>query len=173
MKFILCFTAMMFTLIGCSRPSAEEMYKKAEDAQRGEQYDIAVTSFQELIKTYPDSARTPEAYYAVGTIYQNHLKSYHSAIQAFRQLADKYPKHPTSSSALFLVGFIYNNELKNLDSARFAYEEFIKRYPGDQLVVSAQFELNNLGKDPAEILKSQTLMTEEPPKKQVKEKKKK
>jgi len=173
MKFILCFTVMALALSGCSRPSAEEMFKKGEEAQKAEQYNDAIVSFQDLIKTYPDSARTPEAYYAIGSIYQNHTKSYPLAIQAFRQLAEKYPNHATASSALFLVGFIYNNELKNIDSARLAYEEFIKRYPNDQLVVSAQFELNNLGKEPAEILKSQTLMTEEPPKSVLKAKKKK
>jgi len=51
--------------------------------------------------------------------------------------------------------------LKNIDSARIAYEDFIKRYPSNQLVVSAQFELGNLGKDPAEILNAQVQLAQE------------
>lgn len=152
---------LLVGLIGCSRPSAEEMYNKGSDAQKGENYDAAIASYQELINTYPDSARTPEAVYAVGVIYQNHKHLYHQAIQSFHSLIEKYPNHATAANASFLIGFIYNNELKNIDSARLAYEDFLKRYPANQLVPSVQFELSNLGKDPADILKAQAQMAQE------------
>jgi TolA-binding protein len=171
MKFILLTLSLMFVLSGCSKPNAEEMFNKGVNEQKSEQYDAAIDIYKEMVIAYPDSARTPEAYYAIGTIYQNHKRSYHEAIQAFRQLLEKYPNHATSSSASFLIGFIYNNDLKNVDSARIAYEDFIKRYPTNQLVGSARFELSNLGKDPNEILKAQTQgMKEEtnPTKKKIK-----
>ena len=161
MKFILFTLILMFALIGCSKPSAEEMFNKGVEAQKAEQYDAAIDSYRELIRAYPDSTRTPEAYYAMATIYQNYKHSYHLAIHKFRQLVNKYPDHATSPSASFLIGFIYNNDLKNIDSARIAYEDFIKRYPTNQLVASAQFELSNLGKDPAEILKAQAQIAQE------------
>jgi TolA-binding protein len=151
----------MITLIGCSKPSAEEMFNKAADSQKADQYDEAISSYQELIKSYPDSARTPEAVYAVGTIYQNYKHSYRQAIQTFRFLVEKYPNHATASNASFLIGFIYNNELKNSDSARMAYEDFLKRYPANQLAESVQFELGNLGKDPSDILKAQEQVAQE------------
>jgi TolA-binding protein len=151
----------MFTLTGCSKPSAEEMFNKGVEAQKAEQYDAAIDSYRELITAYPDSTRTPEAYYAMATIYQNNKQSYYQSIHAFRQLIEKYPNHATAPSASFLIGFIYNNDLKNIDSARIAYEDFMKRYPTNQLVASAQFELSNLGKDPAEILKAQAQLSQE------------
>ena len=154
-------TILLFIFIGCSKPSAEEMFNKGMNSQKAEQYDNAIASYQELIKSYPDSARTPEAVYAIGTIYQDRKHSYHQAIQTFRQLVEKYPNHATSPSASFLIGFIYNNDLKNIDSARIAYEEFIKLYPTNQLVPSAQFELSNLGKNPEEILKAQSQIAQE------------
>ena len=171
MKFILFTLILMFALIGCSKPSAEEMFNKGVEAQKAEQYDAAIDSYRELIRAYPDSTRTQEAYYAMATIYQNYKHSYHLAIHKFRQLVNKYPDHATSPSASFLIGFIYNNDLKNIDSARIAYEDFIKRYPTNQLVASAQFELSNLGKDPAEILKAQAQVVQEETK-PVKKKKK-
>ena len=161
MKFILFALFLMFTLTGCSKPSAEEMFNKGVEAQKAEQYDAAIDSYRELIMAYPDSTRTPEAYYAMATIYQNNKQSYYQSIQAFRQLIEKYPNHATAPSASFLIGFIYNNDLKNIDSARIAYEDFMKRYPTNQLVASAQFELSNLGKDPAEILKAQAQLSQE------------
>ena len=155
MRFILISLLMAVILTGCSKPSAEEMFNKGVDAQRAEEYDAAIASYQELVNTYPDSARTPEAVYAIGSIYQNHKHSYRQAIQTYRFLVDKYPNHATAANASFLVGFIYNNELKNIDSARIAYEEFMRRYPANQLAASARFEMSNLGKDPAELLKAQ------------------
>jgi TolA-binding protein len=156
MKFFFIPILMVFTLIGCSKPSAEEMFNKGMDSQKAEQYDNAIASFQELINAYPDSARTPEAIYAIGSIYQNRKHSYHQAIQTYRTLVEKYPNHATAANAFFLMGFIYNNELKNVDSARIIYEDFLKRYPANQLTESVQFELSNLGKDPSEILNAQT-----------------
>jgi TolA-binding protein len=156
MRLLFLTMVMMFALIGCSKQSAEDMFTKGQDAQKSEQYDDAINLYQDLIRAYPDSARTPEAVFAVGTIYENHKHSYHQAIQSFRFLVDKYPNHATAANASFLVGFIYNNDLKNIDSARIAYEDFLKRYPTNQLVESVKFEISNLGKDPADILKAQT-----------------
>jgi TolA-binding protein len=161
MRLLFISICIALTLVGCSKPSAEEMFNKGADAQKAENYDSAIASYQDLINAYPDSARSPEALYAIGIIYQNHKHSYHQAIQSFRLLTEKYPDHATSANASFLIGFIYNNELKNVDSARIAYEYFLKRYPANQLAESVQFELGNLGKDPAEILKAQARMAQE------------
>ena len=161
MKRMWSYILLVIVFVGCSKPNAEDMYKKGEDAQKADQFDAAISAYQELIKAYPDSTRTPEAVYAIGTIYQNHKQSFHMAIQTYRQLIEKYPHHATSPSASFLIGFMYNNDLKNIDSARIAYEDFLNRYPNDQLAVSARFELDHLGKDPAEILKAQTQVAQE------------
>jgi TolA-binding protein len=170
MRFFFISILIVFALVGCSKPSAEEMFNKGLDAQKADQYDSAIASYRELIKAYPDSARTPEAVYAIGAIYQNQKHSFHEAIQSFRFLVEKYPNHATAANASFLIGFIYNNDLKNIDSARIAYEDFLKRYPTNQLVASVQFELTSLGKDPAEILKAQTQVAavETKPSKKVK-----
>ncbi len=169
-KFALFLFALSLLIGGCSKPSAEEMFRKGVDAQLAEKYSDAIACYDELIKTYPDSARTPEAYYAEGMIYQNYLKSYRQAIDVYKQLADKFPSHATSPNALFLVGFIYGNELKNIDSARAAYQEFLNRYPDNQLVSSARFEIANLGKEPGDILgtHNQTASKDLGPKKRAK-----
>jgi TolA-binding protein len=161
MRFLVIALIVVVGLIGCSKPGAEEMYNKGSDAQRAENFDGAIAAYQDLIKMYPDSARTPEAVYAIGVIYQNHKHQFPLAIQAFRLLLDKYPSHATTPNAAFLIGFIYNNDLKNIDSARLAYEDFLKRFPSNQLAQSVQFELSNLGKDPAEILKAQAQVAAE------------
>jgi len=67
------------------------MFNKEWTHRKSEQYDDAIVSYQELIDTYPDSIRTPEAYYAIGTIYQNQKKSYRQAIDYYRQLVNNSP----------------------------------------------------------------------------------
>ncbi len=160
MKNVFLFLIMVILVSGCSKPNAEDIFNKGVDAQKAEQYDSAIEAYKELIKLYPDSARTPEAYYAIASILQNHKGQYAEAIQTYRQIVEKYPNNATAPSASFLIGFIYNNNLKKIDSARFAYEDFIKKYPNDQLVASAQFELANLGKSPDQILKEKSQSTQ-------------
>jgi hypothetical protein len=53
MRFFFISIFMALILIGCSKPSAEEMFNQGVDAQKAEQYDAAIASFQELIKAYP------------------------------------------------------------------------------------------------------------------------
>ena len=90
--------------------------------------------------------------YAIGSICQNKNLDLYKAIRSYRRIVDEYPTHAVASSAMFLVGFIYNNELKNIDSARVAYEDFLKRYPDNPMAASAKFELENLGKNPNDII---------------------
>ena len=61
----------------------------------------------------------------------------------------------STPAALFLIGFVYNNHLHNLDSARIAYEQFLTQYPSHEMASSAKFELDNLGKSPEELFRTQ------------------
>ena len=155
---IICSTLILSAVLfsGCSRPGAEEMFRKAVDEQSNGQYDNAIASYQDLIKTFPDSSRTPEAYYAIGTLFQNEKKNYSRALESYKDLVRLFPRHATASNAAFNIGFIYNNDLHQYDSAKAAYEYFIRTYPGDELVKDAQMELAYLGKTPEEILQAQT-----------------
>ena len=81
-----------------------------------------------VMSEYPQSPRVPEALYAMGSIYQDHLKDFPKAIAAYQKLVDAYPSHATAPNAQFLIGFINNNELKNIDAARKAYEAFLQKY---------------------------------------------
>ncbi|HOV99348.1 MAG TPA: tetratricopeptide repeat protein [Bacteroidota bacterium] len=143
-----------FLIVGCSKPTAEQLFEKGQQAQVARSYDEALTTFQELISLYPDSAKTQDAYYAIGYIYQNYKNEPHSAVHYYRLLVEKYPDHPTASNAAFLIGFIYANDFQQYDSARIAYEYFLQHYPNSSagLLTSARYELENLGKDPSMLL---------------------
>ena len=145
---------LMFMLIaGCSKPSEGELFKRGMEAQKANQVDASIEAYEQLLKEYPQSDKTPEVLYALGTTYQGSKLQYRLALDKYRLLVANYPQFGATSNALFMIGFIYNNELKQIDSARWAYQEFLNRYPNDVLVESAKFELANLGKSATEIFK--------------------
>lgn len=155
------------SLIGCSKLSEEQMIAKAVDAQKGNQNSEALEHYQSFLDEYPKSNKVPEALYAMGSIYQNQ-KEFPKAVDVYKQIAKEYPEHATASSASFLVGFIYNNDLKNLGAAKAAYEEFLQRYPSSPMASSAKFELDNLGKEPEELIKEKVQTAEKKPSKPAK-----
>ena len=76
---------------------------------------------------------------------------YQQAIENFKKITEYYPNGKRAPESLFMLGFIYANDLKKYDLAKQYYTEFIKKYPKNELVDDAQYEIENLGKDPNEL----------------------
>jgi outer membrane protein assembly factor BamD (BamD/ComL family) len=79
---------------------------------------------------------------------------YAEAVAKYEQLVELYPRNSYAPQAQFMIGFIYANELDEFDKAKAAYEAFLANYADlsdSGMVASAQWELNNLGKDINEI----------------------
>ncbi|HLF20315.1 MAG TPA: tetratricopeptide repeat protein [Bacteroidota bacterium] len=144
---------LIITLIGCSKKTDEQLMQKAVEEHKSDNVEEALLAYQEVVDEFPKSPRAPEALYAMGTIFHDKKHDSRKSVDILRKLVAEFPEHATCSNALFLTGFIYNNELKNYDSAKVAYEDFLKRFPTSPLVADARFELDNLGRDPAEIIK--------------------
>jgi outer membrane protein assembly factor BamD (BamD/ComL family) len=168
MKKTLCWVAtFVIALSGCSKPNADEMLAKAKESYEharatadtmGRQADNAklfgepMELFSELGAEYPGTPQGGEALFMLATIRNNHTREYLKAIEAYRQYVDTYPQGERSPMALFLMGYLYNNELLEFDSAAAVYRRFLERFPNHELALSAQFELQTLGKPPAELL---------------------
>lgn len=90
--------------------------------------------------------KTEEEQYMVAyELYNN--QEYQKAIDHFKIVIDKYPNGKFTATSIFLIGFISNNFTKDLDQAKKYYELFIKKYPNHEMISSAKYELENLGKD--------------------------
>jgi antitoxin component YwqK of YwqJK toxin-antitoxin module len=75
------------------------------------------------------------------------LSMYGHAIETYTEFLEKYPKHERAADAKFLIAFTYHNSLKEEDLAKKNYQEFLKMFPQSPLCVSAEFELENIGKE--------------------------
>lgn len=156
MRPILVLFLGLTLIVSCSRPTDEDLWNNGVNAQKANKIDESLQDYQQLIDDYPKSPKVPDALYAIGSICQDQHRDVQRAIVCYRRITEEYPTHPTASSAQFLIGFLYNNEVKNTDSARVAYERFLALYPQSPMAPSAKFELENLGKDPNQILDLQT-----------------
>jgi outer membrane protein assembly factor BamD (BamD/ComL family) len=109
-------------------------------------------NYQALVDHYPSSPLAARALFAIATIQQGALDQPQNAIATYTRYATLYPDSAKAETALFVVGYMYNNVLQNLDSARVAYTRFLVKYPNSELALSAQAELQNLGKSAEEML---------------------
>ncbi len=97
------------------------------------------------------SSKLPEA-----TYYQQAKKTYTAqkfdqAVENYKALVEHYPESKHRAESLFLLGYINANDIKDYDEAKKYYEQFINEYPKHELITSARYELENLGKDVNEI----------------------
>lgn len=158
---------VVLTLVGCSKPTPEEAFQRAEQllAQARTAADTAgspeqlagvfapgIEAMQGVADGYPGTPEAERALFSVAATYNNESQEFQKAIDAYQRYINAYPGGEKAAVSMFLIGYIYNNQLGNVDSARAAYERFLKTYPQHEMAISAQFELSNLGKSPDELL---------------------
>ncbi len=144
---------LLFSLVvGCGEKLTEEQLRaKALDYENKEQWDLAIKTYDRLLKAYPDSKKADEILYKMGVIYANNLKDYKKSVDAYKRLIKEYPNSSYVIQSSFMIGYRYANDIKDLDKAKKAYEEFLEKYPKHELASSVKWELEHLGQDISEI----------------------
>ncbi len=97
--------------------------------------------------------KSPEQLFAEAKRFQEELK-YPEAIVIYEQLVAKFPDSKQAPQSQFMIGFTYANQIKDLKKAEAGYKRFLELYSAtaeEGLVASAQWELENLGRDVREI----------------------
>ena len=79
-------------------PSANKIYAKADNSYKSRKYEDAILEFQQLIDTYPNDWRVPNAYLKQGNALIN-LDRKKEAAFFFKTLIDKYPNSPEANIA--------------------------------------------------------------------------
>ena len=153
---------ILLLIVGCSsKKTDKELFDLAQENLKENKIPNAVTSFEVLIKDYPDSELADSSLSQLATLYQNkqvknlsEKENLEKAVSLFKKLHDNYPNSSLAPSGLFMAAFITANDLKNYKEATSLYEQFLQEYPNNDLASSAQAELDNMGLSPEEILKN-------------------
>lgn len=144
---VLCLFGALAMVPGCSRQATEDELLKSATLHHGrDEFDEALSDFQELTEKYPKSDKMPEVLYAMGTIYQNEKKEYRKAESLYTKLVMNFPAEPTAQGAAYQRARILAWNLHQPDSATAAYELFLQRFPDVLAASSARQELDSLKK---------------------------
>ena len=143
---------ILLSLIGCSLfKSADELFSDAELKRNNGEPKEAIIILEQLISTFTDHEKAPEAQYLIAEIYYRDLRDFSQSIQEYKKLMNDFPNSTKVPFALFMQGFIYANTLSDFDLAKNSYSKFLEKYSNHDLAESVSFELKYLGLDIKEI----------------------
>lgn len=123
--------------------SENEAYDRAMNLVLKERkYDRAIPEFRAFIKSFPQSAYAPNAYYWLGQLLFN-KGEYPGAKTQFEQVVNYYPDSNKRSDAILKLGSI---ALKNNDkaAAKVFFDKVIAEYPGSTSAKLATSRLETL-----------------------------
>jgi outer membrane protein assembly factor BamD (BamD/ComL family) len=164
MKKIFSIPAAIFFIVllfACESKTELELFESAQNNIKAENYSQALMDFEQILEKYGEGKYAGRAILEIGKLYHGKViknltvnESMHKAVEYYERYYENYPKEAEAQQALFMSGFILANEIKDYLAAREVYTKFINEYPNSELSISAKAELDNLGKDPEEILQS-------------------
>jgi outer membrane protein assembly factor BamD (BamD/ComL family) len=168
MLVVLSILSVLLILNGCGKKSAEEMSRMADTTYAAAQKDAdsiraftpnikqhfapSLEAFEKLVTEYPKSPEAERALIKMAQIRMNDTREPDLALVMYKKYVTTYPDGQFAPLSMFMVGYIYNNEIHNNDSAKVAYQRFLDKYPQNENAAGAQFELQNIGKSPEELL---------------------
>lgn len=85
---------------------APELFEYAGKALSDKKWDDAVSTYQKLLKNFPDSSYARPSLYNMG-LAQIGKKDWPAAIESFRTLSERYPTHVDAKDSLFQLGACY------------------------------------------------------------------
>ena len=109
-----------------------------------------------IAETDPEAAKAIynqiplEGYYRIAQVYLA-KSDFKGSIEAYKKLVEIYPDNPDNYKPLFMIAFNYAEYLEDYTTAKVYFEKVIADYPDCELVTSAKFMLDNMGKSPDEM----------------------
>lgn len=93
-------------------------------------------------------------YFDKGKKYFNNGQ-FENAAESFKTVLNDFQGNIYRAESLFFVGYIYANEVKqpkSLEIAEKYYTMLLEEFPSHELCPSAKVEIDNLGKNPEDII---------------------
>lgn len=156
------YLAIMIAMLvsACSRKSDAELFEEGKMAEGQQNAPLAIERYEDIVTRMSNPALAESSQFRIAMIQANIEKDKRKAVEAYKKFYALFPESKQAPTMLFLQGFIYANDIKDLSEARGVYEAFLQKYPDHELARSARFELDNLGKDPNDILPSNVVSGE-------------
>jgi outer membrane protein assembly factor BamD (BamD/ComL family) len=82
---------------------ADYLYKLCEISSATGKHGEAVTYLDQLIESYPDWKKLPDAMFLKGFILEDKMQNLNTAQKAYQALIDRFPEHPFSENARVII----------------------------------------------------------------------
>ncbi len=122
-------------------PSAEQMYQVSVAQLRRGSLGTARLGFRQLIQTYPQDERVPDALYFIGESYSAQPDS---AAQYYTTVVRDHPSSPRASSALYKLGLLAEQRQDPAEAGAL-YRRVVDQYPTSDAASLARDRLRALG----------------------------
>jgi tol-pal system protein YbgF len=122
--------------------SPTRMYEQAFADYAAGQWSLAISGFEQFLKTFPKSDFADEAQLHIGETHYAAGK-YPDAIAAYNQVIQNYPKSNSTPQAYYKRGAA-QERLKDVDAARASWEFVIKTWPESEAARLAKQNLDRV-----------------------------
>lgn len=122
--------------------SPTRMYEQAFADYAAGQWSLAISGFEQFLKTFPKSELVDEAQVHIGETHYAAGK-YQDAIAAYNQVIQNYPKSNSAPQAYYKRGAA-QERLKDVDAARASWEFVIKTWPESEAARLAKQNLDRV-----------------------------
>jgi tol-pal system protein YbgF len=122
--------------------SPTRMYEQAFADYAAGQWSLAISGFEQFLKTFPKSELVDEAQVYIGETHYAAGK-FQDAIAAYNQVIQNYPKSNSAPQAYYKRGAA-QERLKDVDAARASWEFVIKTWPESEAARLAKQNLDRV-----------------------------
>ena len=120
----------------------QQAYDEAFELLKQSRYEDAISKFQQMADTWPNSQLADDSYYWMSEArYVN--REFEHALSGFRTVVTRYPDSQRVPEALLKVGYI-QYDIGAYEEAAETFRDIIARFPGHQVTVAADTRLRRI-----------------------------
>jgi len=124
-----------------SENEARVMFSRAQEQWRQENYEAAVSQFEDVRKQHPRSTFAAAALWEIATIRYFSQYDVISALHCFEELAREYPENKRAVEAHLKAAEIYEVELNEISNAMVHWRKALEKDLGEALLREVSFKL--------------------------------
>ena len=128
--------------------SPQRMFETAQADYAAGQWSLAISGFEQFIRSFPSNDRADDAQFYIGESYQLDGK-FKEAVGAYETVISSYPTGDRVPQALYKRGVALSLLGEN-DRARESFQQVIRNYPQSEVATLAKQVLDGLNRRPRE-----------------------
>jgi tol-pal system protein YbgF len=128
--------------------SPQRMFDTAQADYAAGQWPLAISGFEQFIRSFPANDKADDAQFYIGESYQLDGK-FKEAVGAYEKVIASYPSGDRVPQALYKRGVALSLLGEN-DRARESFQQVIRNYPQSEVAVLAKQVLDGLNRRPRE-----------------------